>query len=287
MKIIDAFIFYNELKMLDYRLALLYDIVDYFIIVEATRTHSGNDKPLFYVENKERYRPYNNKIIHIVDNELMSNPRVPKDQLYSLTNSYWKNENHQRDSIHEGISMLHMKDDDYIIISDCDEIPNPNILHWLKYGYYLRDLCRLHPSVQGSEEIACLEQDFYYYNLNCLSQNKWYLSKIVSYRFYKQLNCSPQSCRMYKRNDHFLTIPIIPNGGWHFSYFGSPSFISNKIKQFTHQEFNDEKYTNVETIKKNIEESKDLFFRTNEKLHYIPIYHNNNLPPMHEMLMGW
>ena len=35
MKIIDCFTFYNELQLLEYRLSILYDVVDYFIIVEA------------------------------------------------------------------------------------------------------------------------------------------------------------------------------------------------------------------------------------------------------------
>ncbi len=48
MKLIDAFIFYNEEKMLDYRLNYYKDIIDYFIIVEATKTFSGLDKPLYF-----------------------------------------------------------------------------------------------------------------------------------------------------------------------------------------------------------------------------------------------
>ena len=45
-KVIDAFAFYNEVDMLEYRLETLYDYVDKFVIVEATMTHSGLDKPL-------------------------------------------------------------------------------------------------------------------------------------------------------------------------------------------------------------------------------------------------
>ena len=66
MQIADCFIFYNELKMLDYRLHVLNHVVDYFILVEATHTHVGNPKPLFFQENKELFAPYLHKIIHIV-----------------------------------------------------------------------------------------------------------------------------------------------------------------------------------------------------------------------------
>ena len=48
MKIIDCFIFYNELDLLTYRLNLLNNIVDYFIIVESKHTFVGKEKNLFF-----------------------------------------------------------------------------------------------------------------------------------------------------------------------------------------------------------------------------------------------
>jgi beta-1,4-mannosyl-glycoprotein beta-1,4-N-acetylglucosaminyltransferase len=66
MKIIDCFTFYNELKLLEYRLNILYNIVDYFIIVEANQTHQGKSKKLYYNENKNRFEKFQDKIIHIV-----------------------------------------------------------------------------------------------------------------------------------------------------------------------------------------------------------------------------
>ena len=55
MKIIDCFTFYNELKMLEFRLAELNDDVDYFVLVESTFTHTGNKKDLFFEKNKNLY----------------------------------------------------------------------------------------------------------------------------------------------------------------------------------------------------------------------------------------
>ena len=65
MKIIDCFTFYNEFKLLNYRLSILYPIVDYFIIVESNLTHSGSDKPFYFDENKERYSKFLDKIIKL------------------------------------------------------------------------------------------------------------------------------------------------------------------------------------------------------------------------------
>ena len=66
MKIVDCFIFYNELDLLNYRLNVLNDVVDCFVLVEATRTFTGKQKPLHYAENKHLFEPFNHKIVHIV-----------------------------------------------------------------------------------------------------------------------------------------------------------------------------------------------------------------------------
>ena len=69
MKIYDGFIFFNELDLLDIRLNTMYDVVDYFILVESSVTHQGTPKPYIFEENKERFSKYLDKIIHIkIDN---------------------------------------------------------------------------------------------------------------------------------------------------------------------------------------------------------------------------
>ncbi len=60
----DVFRFFNELDLLELRLNILDAHVDYFVLVEATKTFSGLDKPLYYQENKERFAKWNHKIIH-------------------------------------------------------------------------------------------------------------------------------------------------------------------------------------------------------------------------------
>ena len=64
-RIVDGFTFYNELHMLYYRLSSLYAVVDYFILVEATLTHAGNPKPLYYDSNKHLFAEFEDKIIHV------------------------------------------------------------------------------------------------------------------------------------------------------------------------------------------------------------------------------
>ena len=55
MKIFDSFRFFNELEILELRFNILYDVVDYFVITECPFTISGNEKPLYYLENKDRF----------------------------------------------------------------------------------------------------------------------------------------------------------------------------------------------------------------------------------------
>ena len=66
MTIFDTFTFYNELDLLELRLNILGDVVDYFVINEANITFTGKPKPLYYQENKERFKKWEDKIIHHV-----------------------------------------------------------------------------------------------------------------------------------------------------------------------------------------------------------------------------
>lgn len=52
--IYDCFTFFNELNLLEIRLNILNDVVDKFVLVEATKTFSGKDKPLYYEQNKKK-----------------------------------------------------------------------------------------------------------------------------------------------------------------------------------------------------------------------------------------
>jgi len=109
-KVIDCFPFYNELDLLDFRLRYMDDVVDKFVLVEATHTQAGNPKELYFEKNKARYEKYLHKIEHIIVDDCPN------------TNDPWDNENHQRRGINKGIVKTNPGNDDIIIISDVDEI---------------------------------------------------------------------------------------------------------------------------------------------------------------------
>lgn len=207
MKIIDCFTFYNELVMLKFRLEYLYDTVDHFVIVEATRTHAGNSKPLFFEQNKSMFAKYLNKIVHIVVSDM---PVAMIFQKKSKIDYTLRRESYQRHCIHRGIQSLGLSADDRIIISDCDEIPDK---HTIKNA--------------DVNTLYSLEQDLYYYNLTLKEKSKWTQAKICNYETYCKYD-SPHSIRQQQISN------ILPNGGWHFSYFGNANFVVNKIRNFCH-----------------------------------------------------
>ena len=92
MKIIDGFIFYNELKLLWYRINILYKVVDYFIIVESLYTFSGKKKELYFKNNKHKFSKFHDKIVHIViDNFDYIYPNIDYTKRHQ-----WENEIKQR-----------------------------------------------------------------------------------------------------------------------------------------------------------------------------------------------
>jgi hypothetical protein len=85
----------------------------------------------------------------------------------------------------------------------------------------------------------------------------------------------------------FLGCDTIAKGGWHLSYFGSTSFIKNKLENFAHQEYNSAKYTDPNEIQKKIDNHVDLFGRDTSinVMRELEIYNNEYLPPMYNVYL--
>src|SRR5437773_12198025 len=109
--VIDGFIFYNELDLLEIRLYELEPVVDKFVLVEGTHTHQGREKPLYFDENKSWFSKYN--IQHVI--VPTKHPNSPTAEMV------WDNEIFQRNAIAEGFTAFR---DDIAMMSDVDEIPS-------------------------------------------------------------------------------------------------------------------------------------------------------------------
>ena len=239
MKLFDCFMYNNEDLILDLRLNILNKLVDQFIIIESQFDHQGNKKQLnFKIENFSKFK---NKIKYVI---LKKFPE-------KLTT--WERENYNRNFIANGLEDA--LPEDYIMISDLDEIPkieDKNIFKKKKYTAFTQKM-------------------FYYkFNLQNITSPNW-----IGTRACKKKNLkSPQWIRNNKVKKYPLwrldkTIKnlswnIVEEGGWHFSFVMSNSSIQKKIESFAHDEYNKFEYTNIENIKKNISQKKDLFGRPHE-----------------------
>ena len=243
-KIYDCFTFFNELDLLEIRFSELYDVVDYFVLVEAKQTHSGKSKKLIFKNNKDRFKKWADKIIYIetdlptmnfLDKTLVA---LEKTWAYGfvkyLTINFalgtWKLENFQRNCIRKGLSEC--ENDDVVMVSDIDEIPNPervrDLLHALKHHKFVG-----------------FEQKLFYYYLNGLANRSWFGTKAVLFSTLKKdLGLKPQRVRVLSPAEVLLKKwggdtrkeKILKNGGWHFTYMGGEEKIKEKLRSFAHQE---------------------------------------------------
>ena len=232
MKLIDCFLYHNEDLVLDIRLNTLNEHVDQFVIVESNFDHQGNKKKLNF--DFERFKKFKHKINYQVIE------KFPGDI------SNWERENYQRNFIENGIADC--DDNDYIIISDVDEIPD------------LKKIKNLQ-----NYKFTVFEQKMFYYKFNLLNTTDpfWYGTKICKKKHLK----SPQWLRDQKVKKYsfwkFYKIKwnIIKDGGWHFSFLMNAEQIKYKIESYAHAEFNNKNFNNLEKINFSLENKVDLFDR--------------------------
>lgn len=214
IKIYDCFLFFNELDILEIRLNELYDVVDYFVIVENPLTFSGNKKPLYFEKNKSRFSKFSNKIIHIVSPMILNegNP--------------WVREAEQRNSILLGLK--NAKNEDIIIVSDVDEIIKKEKIQEIK------ELIS-----QGKEPMR-LGMNLYRFFLNRRDMdiagdgsniNTWWLAISATYKSVKELK--PEWLRVNLNASYGLD-----DAGWHFTSLGWSKQYSYKLESWSHQERN-------------------------------------------------
>ncbi len=239
--IYDCFSYLDEDLLLDLRLNILNDFVDFFVIVEGNKTWQNNSKKLKFDINK--YSKFKNKIKYIKVEDL------PEGE------DPYKRENFQRNSILRGLS--NADDEDIIMISDLDEIPNPKVLSNFK----------------KEMKYAAFKQKHFYYKFNLQSNNYpyWYGTRICIKKFLK----SPQWLRDLKfkkrpfwRIDKLRLNNIIDEGGWHFCNLKKPDLLLYKYQNLceTNDPINfkekiDKKFLDINEISKRIELGHDIIGR--------------------------
>jgi len=238
MAIYDCFQYFNEDHILDLRFNILNDKVDYFIISESTKTHQGAEKKLNF--NVNNFNKFKHKIKYIVadyDKKIDFNIHTGGESIV---------EQHQRNSLSSGL--IDASDNDLIILSDSDEIP---------------DLTKLNQIKKSSKYTAFSQMMFMYkLNLQNLNESNWVGSRMALKKNFPV----PQKLRNLKFKEYpfwrFDKInQQIIKGGWHFSFLQKPSDIAKKIKSFSHGEFNQNQLINEKKIEERIANNKDIFGR--------------------------
>jgi beta-1,4-mannosyl-glycoprotein beta-1,4-N-acetylglucosaminyltransferase len=232
--IYDCFPFFNELEVLELRLLELDDVVDRFVLAEAPVTHSGKSKPLFYADNRDKFKRWENKIIHVVVDDMPGGTDA------------WQREKHQRNALMRGL--VHALPHDGVILSDVDEIPNSQIIRqWSQ----IRTPCRF-------------SQIFCYYWINCIG-GEWLRSCALTYgSIYRYRNLHNVRYNSEKWN-------IMSVGGWHFSYLGGIERIVAKLEAFAHQEYNTSFFKDFQHIAKAVSLGLDLFDRSDMCFRFCPL----------------
>ena len=268
--IYDCFSFFNELDTLEIRLNTLDDVVDKFVLVEAVWTHTGKPKPLYFAENRDRFKPFLDKIIHIVvnDNDLPPFPADATDREIA-----WIRENVQRNAIVKGLSDA--KPDDILIISDLDEIPNARVV---------QEITPAHNAIVNLE----LRNYAYFLNYRNISRPWWTLGpKVLTVDTFRKQStyshavfnefapeCANQlpSATLIRLTTNYTTCR---DAGWHFSYQGGLSMIKSKFAAYSHTENQTEASRNDEHILSCLELGIDVI---DKRIRFVPEPLANGFP---------
>ncbi len=249
----DCFQFFNELDMLKIRLNVMSPVVDKFVISEATETFSGLKKPLYYEENKEMFAEFADKIIHVVVDDTPEGYTHDRDTF-------------QKNAVTRGLKDC--TDDDIIIFSDLDEIPNPDkvreILNNFQQDKIYHFAQRLFYCYLNMEEVSGKLLS-YAGEFEGVDRKKWIGSKMISYKLMKELNLQCGELRFPERKEIGIRVE---DGGWHFGYMGGHGEkdvrkrVSQKVVSAAHYEYNSKHV--LSNVENQIKDGKDIFGRDAE-----------------------
>ena len=255
MKIYDCFMYFDEELVIDTRLNYLNPYVDYFVIVESCYTHKGDRRELKFDINT--FKEFKDKIIYkvydLIPNKIqkVSNEDNEDTKSYKYIMNALQRENGQRNYISEGIKEAN--EEDLILISDADEIPNLSNINLKKVN----------------EKIILFKQDMFYYKFNLRLPNmKWTGTKacrkknLINAQWLR--NVKDRKYPFYRLDTYFsdnkyISVKIVNDGGWHFSNIKSAKEIEHKLKSYLHHREFDLEPLDTDGIKKIMENKQAIY----------------------------
>ena len=247
MKIYDCTTFYSEKMMLDLRFNILNNNVHKFIVVESCFSHSGEKKN--YNFNIDDYPKFKDKIIYLKITEepedLYKDRNEVKNSSYKRLNSIKRIEQ-SYDHMMKGI--IDAEDDDLIIISDNDEIPNLDSKRFK----------------ESNKNFIIFKQLLFYYKFNLFHElMPWFGSKACKKKCLKSFsdlrNLKNKKYPFWRLDSYFsnikeISLEIIPDGGWHFTNIKTAEDLYIKMKNFGHHDEFDESKLTVDDLRKKIDD---------------------------------
>lgn len=248
--IYDCFQFFNELDILKIRLHVLSPVVDRFVISEATETFSGLKKPLYYEENKAMFAEFEDKIIHVVVEDTPQGGTHERDTF-------------QKNAVTRGLAGC--TDDDIVIFSDLDEIPNPDKIREILQNFQEDKIYhfaqRLFYCYLNMEEVSGSLLS-YAGEFEGVARKKWIGTKMLSYKLLREQHLLLGELRFPERKEIGIRVE---DGGWHFGYMGGHGEkdirkrVQEKVVSAAHQEYNSRHV--LSNVTDQIKDGKDIFGR--------------------------
>ncbi len=261
MQVFDCFMYFNEDVVLELRLNYLNKFVDHFVIIESTFNHRGQKKDLNFDINK--FSKFKKKIRYFVldkqppDLEKINDDDSEDEKSKKYIPNGYKRDHFQRNYISNGISDADQND--VIIISDIDEIPNLEKI----------DLSKIR------NDLILFNQKMCYYKFNLYQKNYiWTGSRACK----KRNLLSPQWIRDVKPRKYskwrldtyfskykYSNVILVEDGGWHFSYLNTPDLIEQKLKSYTHHREYDLNPLGIENIEDRIKNRISVYNLSSDK----------------------
>lgn len=215
MAIISCFTYNGEMKMLQLHMGILHDYVDKFIVIEANKTFSGNNKPLYFPRHEQFVRPHLRKTEYYIMND-WDDTDIWEMAIQSPNTrgaKHWKREFYIKESIQKALTQYNIQEDDILFIGDVDEIINPQASY-------------------ESETPIKAKLRVYAYHLNNLSNEQFWGTLICQYKDIKGkcLNHMRSDKKLYSKGDYL---------GWHFTSMGGEAEVRRKLDDsYTAESYN-------------------------------------------------
>ena len=230
MKIFDCFMYFDEDVVLDVRLNTLDRYVSKFVIVESLFTHKGDKRDLKF--DIKKFNKFKNKIVYLVyekepfEIESINETDTENEKSVKFILNAIHRENGQRNFISEGLKNAH--DEDFILISDLDEIPNLSNINLNNFR----------------EKLIFFNQEMFYYKFNLKLPNfNWVGTKSCKKKNFLNAqwirNIKDKNYPFYRidllfSKNKYTNIKFIKNGGWHFTNIKTPEEIRHKLSSYLH-----------------------------------------------------